>query len=113
MFRGRFECGGLLAPYLYFAALSKIYAEAPDLESAERLLRRSATLDPSAFFVYIELGDLCLKRGSREDTLHAYEAALQNAGADLSFKPLIEEQIRRVSSEPLDQVPELRNPFLE
>jgi hypothetical protein len=45
--------------------------------------------------------------------LHAYEAALQHAGADPSFKPLIEEQISRVSSEPLDQVPELRNPFLE
>ena len=113
VFRGRFDCGGLLAPYLYFAALSKIYAEAPDLESAERLLRRSATFDPSAFFVYIELGNLCLKRGSRECTFQAYQAALQHAGADPSFKPLIEKQIRRVSSEPLDQVPELRNPFLE
>lgn len=113
VFRGQFACDGLVAPYLYFAALSNIYAETPDLESAERLLRRSATLDPSAFFVSIDLGNLCLKRGSRECALQAYEAALQHADADPPFKSLIADQIKRVSSEPLDQVRELRDPFLE
>ena len=113
VFRGRFECGGLLAPYPYFAALSKIYAEVPDLDSAESLLRRSVTFDPSAYFVFIDLGNLCLKRGSRECALQAYQAALEHAGADHSLKPLIEEQIRHVSSQPLDKVPELRDPFLE
>jgi len=113
VFRGRFECGGLLAPYPYFAALSKIYAEVPELDSAESLLRRSAALDPSAYFVYVDLGNLCLKRGSRECALDAYEAALEHADADPSFQALIAEEIRRVSSEPLDQVPELRDPFLE
>jgi len=113
VFRGRFECGGLLAPYPYFAALSKIYSDAPDLESAERLLQRSVTLDPSAFFVYIDLGNLCLKRGSRECTLGAYEAALRHADANPQLNVLIQEQIKRVSSEPLDRIPELRDPFLE
>lgn len=113
VFRGRFECGGLLAPYLYFAALSKIYAEKPDLDSAESLLRRSATLDPSAYFVYIDLGNLCVKRGARDCALQAYAAALQHAGMDHSLEPLVEEQIKSVSSKPLDKVPELRDPFLE
>jgi len=113
VFRGRFECGGVLAPYAYFAALSKIYSETPDLESSERLLRRSASLDPSAFFVYIDLGNLCLKRGSRKCALDAYQSAFQHADADPQLKSLIQEQIRRVSSEPLDRVLELRDPFLE
>ena len=113
VFRGRFECGGLLAPYSYFAGLSHIYTEAPDLELAERLLQRSAALDPSAYFVYIDLGNICLKRGSRECALDAYRAAFEHADADAEFKPVIAEQIRRVSSEPLDRVPELRDPFLE
>jgi hypothetical protein len=113
VFRGRFECGGLLAQYPYFAALSKTYTDTPDLDSAEKLLRRSATLDPSAYFVSIDLGNLCLKGGSRECSLQAYEAALQHAGADPVIRTLLEQQIRRVSSEPLDRVPELRDPFLE
>jgi tetratricopeptide (TPR) repeat protein len=113
VFRGRFECGGLLAPYPYFAGLSRVYTQAPDLELAERLLQRSAALDASAYFVYIDLGNVCLKRGSRECALDAYRAALQHADADPDLKPAIAEQIRRVSSEPLDRVPELRDPFLE
>jgi tetratricopeptide (TPR) repeat protein len=93
--------------------LSKIYPEKPDLEAAERLLLRSVRLEPRGFFVDIELGNLCLKRGSRENALQAYSDALQHAPNDSELRRSIEEQIKRVSSEPLGQVPELRNPFLE
>jgi len=55
-----------------FDALSKIYAEKPDLEAGERFLRQSVRLDPRGFFVDIELGNLYLKRGSRENALQAY-----------------------------------------
>jgi hypothetical protein len=37
VFRGTCDCGGILAPSLYFDALLKIYAEKPDLEAGERL----------------------------------------------------------------------------
>ena len=40
-------------------------------------------------------------------------AALQHARNDPELVRSLEEQIRRVSSEPLGQVPELRNPFME
>jgi Dolichyl-phosphate-mannose-protein mannosyltransferase len=113
VFRGTFDCGGIFAMNLYFDAVSKIYAEKPDLEEGERLLRQSVRLDPREFFADIELGNLCLKRGSRENALHAYSAALQHAPNDPELRRSIEEQIRGVSSEPLGQVPELRNPFLE
>jgi hypothetical protein len=67
----------------------------------------------SAFFVSIELGNVCMKRGSLEDALHSYADALQHAPTDPKLRRSIEEQIKNASSEPLDQVPELRNPFLE
>jgi hypothetical protein len=111
VFRGAFNCGGMLAQNLYFEAISKLYAEKPDLEEGERLLRQSVGLDPKEFFADIQLGNVCLKRGSRENALQAYSDALQHAPAELLGS--IEEQIRRVSSEPLGQVPELRDPFLE
>jgi hypothetical protein len=113
VFRGTFNCGGLFASNLYFEALSKIYVEKPDLEAAEQLLRQSVSLDPSPFFVHITLGNLCLKRGSREDALRAYSDALQYAPADSELRRSIREQIQRVSVDPLDKIPELRSPQTE
>ena len=113
VFRGMYNCGPILAPGLYEDAVAKIYAEKPDLETAERRLRQAVSLDPNAFFVSIELGNLCLKRGSREDALHAYSDALQYSPNDPDLRLPIEEQIKNVLSEPLDQVRELRDPFLE
>jgi hypothetical protein len=113
VFRGTFNSSSIFAGNLYFDAASKIYAEKPDLQAAERLLRQSINMDPSEFFAEIELGNVCMKRGSRENALHAYSDALQHAPNDPELRRLIEEQIKRVSSEPLGQVPELRDPFME
>jgi tetratricopeptide (TPR) repeat protein len=113
IFRGECDCGSILAPGLYFDAESKIHADKPDFQEAEQLLRQSLALDPSAFFAQIELGNLLLRRGAREDASHAYSEALQHAPNDAVLRHSIEEQIKRVSFEPLDRVPELRNPFLE
>lgn len=107
------NCGGIFAQNLYYDARSKIYAEKPDLEEAERSLRQSVRLDPKEFFADIQLGNVCLKRDSRENALRAYSDALQHAPNDPELVRSIEEQIRRVSSEPLGQVPELRDPFME
>jgi len=111
--RGKCACGAVLASGPYEDAVSAIYAAKPDLEEAERLLRESLALDPSPFFVHIELGNVCLKRGSRDCALQAYSDALQQVRGDSEFQRSIAEQIRRVSSEPAGQVPELRDPFLE
>jgi tetratricopeptide (TPR) repeat protein len=113
IFRGTFSCSALLAQGRYVKALSKIYTEDPDWKAAEGLLRQSVTLDPSAFFAFIELGNVCLKRGAREDALRAYSDALEHTPEDSGLRPSIEEQIRKTSSLPLTQVPELRDPFLE
>ena len=113
IFRGTCACGSILAPGFYFDAESKIHAEQPDFQEAEQLLRQSLALDPSAFFAHIELGNLLLRRGAREDAAHAYSEALQHAPNDAVLRHSIEEQIKRVSFEPLDRVLELRNPFLE
>ena len=113
IFRGPCACGSLFAQLVYSEALARIFSEAPDLPGAERLLRESIRLDPSPFFVYIDLGNLLLKRGARDDALRAYSEALKRVPGDPEISWAIEEQIKRASSEPLDQIPELSNPFLE
>lgn len=113
VFRGNFLLPGKQATALYYAARSKIYTEKPDLEEAERLQKQSAALDPDAFFANIELGNVCLRRRSREDSLRAYTAALQHGPNDSALRQAIQEQIKRVSMDALDQIPELRDPNLE
>jgi len=113
IFRGHCACGSILAQIVFGEAIERIYSETPDLPGGERLLRQSIRLDPSPFFVYIELGNLLLKRGAREDALKAYSEALNRVPGDPGTSQAIEEQIQRVSSEPLERVPELRDPFLE
>jgi tetratricopeptide (TPR) repeat protein len=111
VFRGTFP--SYLAGKFYFDALSKIYTEKPELEAAEQLLRQSLAADPSAFFVDIQLGNICVRRGSRDCASRAYSDALQHAPNDPQLRGLIEAQIKRVSSEPLNQIPDLRDPFME
>jgi hypothetical protein len=77
------------------------------------LLKQSIALDPSAFFAHIELGNLLLKRGAREGASLGYSKPLQHAPNDAVLRRSIEDQIKRVSPEPLDRIPELRNPLLE
>ena len=114
IYQGTCACGALLAPNLYELAIAKIYAEKPDLEAGRRLLRQSTSLDPTAFFASIELGNVSRKLGSREDALRAYSDALRYAPSDdLGLRRSLQQQIQSISTVPLDQIRDLRNPFLE
>jgi tetratricopeptide (TPR) repeat protein len=113
VFRGMFDVRGRLARNLYSLGILRAYAEKPDLDAAERILTESAVADPSAFFVHIELGNIHLKKGSRDTALQAYESALEHAPDDLIERRTIQDQIRLLSILPLDQISPLRNPALE
>ena len=75
--------------------------------------QQSAEMDPTAFFVHIELGNLLLKRGARELALRAYSDALKYAPEDALIRQPIEMQIERITHQSLGEIPPLRNPFLE
>lgn len=113
IFSGSCGCESLRAQILYTEALARIFSESPDFAGAERLLRESLRLDPSPFFAYIDLGNLLLKRGDRDDAMKTYSEALTRVPGNPEISRAIKAQISRVSSEPIDQVPELRDPFLE
>lgn len=114
VYQGPCSCAAVFAGDLYGLSLSKIYAEKPDLHAGQRLLRESANLDPTVFFVWIELGNLSRQLGSREDALRAYSEALRYAPADdLEVRRSLQQQIQRISTEPLNQIRDLRDPFLE
>ena len=98
---------------LYFYGTQKLYADEPDVAAAEQMLQQSVDLDPNAFFVHIELGNLLLKRGARGEALQAYLNALKFSPENRMLRQLIEAQIARFAHEPLEAIPPLRNPGLE
>ncbi|MGH9664768.1 MAG: tetratricopeptide repeat protein, partial [Bryobacteraceae bacterium] len=113
VFRGACACGPILAGSLYQESLSEIFAEKPDWAAAQRLLQASVALDPSAFFVHIELANVYLMQGQRDRALKAYSDALRYAPADAALRQPIQAQIQRISSAPPDRIGPLRDPFLE
>ena len=77
VFRGTFYLPGLAASSMYWRGITKLYIEKPDEVAAEKAFLRSAELDPTAYFVHIQLGNLYLKRADRQRALHAYRDALK------------------------------------
>jgi tetratricopeptide (TPR) repeat protein len=112
IFQGSFHLPAVAAANAYWAGTLKEYTDKPDLVEAERLFRQSVQLDSSAFYVFIELGNLALARGSREEALVAYQSALQGAPTPTLAEP-IAQQIQQISHSPLAQIRPLRNPAIE
>ena len=115
VFRGTFPVSpAVRASTLYIDAVrGKIYVDEPDIEGGIKMLSASVALDPTAFFVALELGNQYLKVGNREEALRAYRIAKENAPPTDNISELLALQIKRVETEPLEQIEPLRNPFLE
>jgi len=113
IYKGTMSIPADVGAFYYFDGLEKLYADKPDVAGAEKQLRLSVDADPSAFFAHIELANLLLKRGARDQALQEYSQALRYAPADPQIRRPIEAQIQRVTSAQAHDVPPLRNPFLE
>jgi len=113
VFRGTCACGPILAGSLYQESLPEIFSEKPDWATAQQLLEESVSLDPSAFFVHIELANVYLSQGRRDLALQAYSDALRYAPPDPTLRQPIQAQIQEISSGPPARVGPLRDPFLE
>ncbi|HUR98378.1 MAG TPA: hypothetical protein VMZ26_09975, partial [Pyrinomonadaceae bacterium] len=115
VFRGTFTTPkAALSRRLYNQALFyHIYVPQPDIAAGIEKLSRSVELDPTAFCSSLELGNQYLKLGDREKAIRAYRISLDHAPQTDTIYDLLEEQIRRIESEPLENISTLRNPGIE
>lgn len=103
-----------IARRLYNRALyENIYVLEPNIPVAVEMLSRAIDLDPSAFCAALELGNQYLKLGDRDGALRAYRISFEHAPRTDSIYDLLGEQVRRVESEPLENIAALRNPGIE
>jgi len=113
VFQGTFHLPGQAAAALYGQGLDYTFGEKQDDVAAEKAFRCSVELDPTAYFVHIQLGNLYLKRGSREQSVQAYSTALKYAPNEPQLRSALQNQIQRVSRDPLAGVTPLRDPYME
>jgi tetratricopeptide (TPR) repeat protein len=115
VFQGTFPGSRAAQSYALYnrAVYGKIYTPEPDIEGGIKMLEQSVALDPKAFFVALELGNQYLKIGNREEALKAYRISRENAPATDDIGELLAQQIKRLHTEPLEQIQPLRNPGIE
>src|ERR1022692_1361016 len=113
IFRGTLNLPEQAASEFYWRGINRIYGGNPNDAGAEQAFRRSVDLDPTAYFVHIQLGNLYLKSRSREKCVGAYSEALKYAPEDPEIRSALQNQIQRVSREDLVEVNPLRDPHME
>ena len=113
IFHGTFTLSGPRAFRLADRALDAEYSEVPDLAKAELLLSKSLEASPKVYYRWIELGNILIQRGNRDQAIRAYENARTYAPAGDEIVGLLTQQIQRVTQQDLKSVAPLRNPVLE
>ncbi|CAN5411336.1 hypothetical protein BH10ACI2_BH10ACI2_12820 [soil metagenome] len=115
VFQGTFaRPAAMRARSLFYRTIySKIYVGEPDLAAGIEGIESSLALDDSCFFVSLELGNQYLKAGNREQALRAYHLSLEKAPKTDSIYDLLAEQVRRIETEPLENIAPVRNPGIE
>ena len=113
IFEGTFNLPAQAASEFYWRGIYRLYGGNPDDAEAEKAFRRSVDLDPMAYFVHIQLGNLYLKSRSREKCVRAYSEALRYAPEDPEIRSALQNQIERVSRKDLAEVTPLRDPHME
>lgn len=113
VYQGSFCLPGEAASALYWRGLDILYSDKPDLAAAEQAFRESIELDPSAYFVHIELANLYLQQGARDESVRSYVEALKYSPQNSEIRIALQKQVERVSRDPLSQISPLRDPHLE
>jgi hypothetical protein len=114
VFRGTFpRLSSAFARSFWFRAMyTKLYVPEPGVNAGIELLARSAKLDPTAFFVSLELANQYLKLGRHDEALLAYEKALEYAPRSDSIHELLAGQVAQLRAGAAEIQP-IRNPGVE
>lgn len=113
VYRGAFHLPKQRSLRLTINAFEDLYSANPDKDKDERLLREAAALNPVAYGINLELGNLLAARGAREEAIHVYEMARQYVPKGDVTAGLLTQQIERVKKEDPRTVPPLRIPGME
>ncbi len=110
IYRGTFHLPWLRENKLLFRARRLLTSPKPELDKAEAQLREVLTINPKSFVAFLQLGNLMLRRGERDEARQFYERAREQLGTeDQAMRAVLTQQIERLSTnEPLERIPPVR-----
>jgi cytochrome c-type biogenesis protein CcmH/NrfG len=112
VYRGTFYLPNVRADALLDRAETLLEESKPELIQIENLLNEALALRPTDFGGWMMLGNVNLLRGDREKALAAYRKA-SDVTPPSPFQRLFEDQIRLVSTQPINSVAPMRDPGVE
>jgi hypothetical protein len=112
VFRGTYYLPNIRADALFDRAMMLFEDPNPNFPRIESLLKEGLSLRSNDYSGWMMLGNLHLIRGEREPALTAYRNA-RDSTPPSPFRTLFEEQVEKVSSQPLDAVKPMRDPGIE
>ena len=112
VYRGTFYLPNARADALFDRANRMLEEPKPDFPKIDSLLTEGLLLRPNDFSGWMMLGNLRLLRGERELAVAAYQKARDVAPAS-PVRQVFEDQIRLVSTRPLNSVTPMRDPGIE
>jgi hypothetical protein len=112
VFRGTYYLPAARAEALFSRADDLLAAPKPDLARAEATLKEALALRTNDFIGWMTLGNLYLLRSEREQAVAAFQKGRDSAPPS-PVRLLFENQIRLVSTQPLNSVTPMRDPGIE
>ena len=112
VYRGTYYLPNFRADALFDKAMRLFEEPQPDFQKIESLLAEGLSLRSNDFSGWLMYGNLHLLRGEREKAVADYQRARDNTPPS-PFRVLFENQIRLVSTQPLNMVAPMRDPGIE
>ena len=114
IFRGTFSLPLMRASRLFFRGIATLYAPTGGPDKALPLFQKSASLNPTFYPVWIELGNYYAQRGEWDNSISAFLNAQSYSPEIPALRQTIADQIQLVRSHPIPSaIHQLRNPFME
>ena len=83
----------------------------PDFEQVQEALSEVLTINPNNFGALLQMGNLRLRRGERDEAVKFYSRAREQVSDNAGMSAGLTRQIERLtSSEPIERIPPVRDP---
>ena len=111
IYRGTFHLPWLRETKLLLRARRFLAMPQPDFEEVQEALSEVLTINPNSFGALLQMGNLELRRGDRDEAVRFYARAREQVSNNAGMSAVLTRQIERLrSSESIERIPPVRDP---
>jgi hypothetical protein len=111
IYRGTFHLPWLRETKLLLRARRFLAMSQPDFDQVQEALSEVLTINPNNFGALLQMGNLKLRRGERDEAVKFYSRAREQVSENAGVSAALARQIARLTSnEPIERIPQVRDP---